>query len=717
MEEVGRGGMAVVYRGMDNLLKREVAIKVLHPHLADHAEARRRLEREAQAVAKLQHRNIIEIYDYSAGNGTDGAFIVTEFISGRTLKDVIAWRTFPFPEIGAMVVAEVCRALAHAHSSSVLHRDIKPENIMVRDDGTIKLTDFGIAQIFDNQRLTVTGQLLGSPAYMAPEQIEGKPLDFRTDVFSTSVLLYQLATGELPFAGRNTHEVLRRICECKVTDVRLLNPLVGARLARIINKGLARDPVDRYPGITPLLDDLLRYLGEAELEEPAKELASFFSQPVTFEQALRQRLIAGLSRRGKAELQAKRSTVALELYNRVLTIDPSNEQVLQELGRLAKRRWLAASVWICVLFAVAACTVAFVAWRPSRDARQGPAMLAPAIANATAAARSHRSLPMANSPTETRETSAGSSTHDGAGADSPRPLSSTPSARSPQESASNEPSLDSGIPAKGPDSPHPPTVTSTQVQTSASTFASTPGSNPTSHLTPTGTPTPAATPAATPTATKSTGAVAVMTAGASSAANGVENPASPGSLPSERPRERPGEQPGERNAPTDPPTGIDSRSAIARVESASSGARTFRFFPNPKNIYYSLDGAPLRQVLRGSLVLQLDPGPHTVLFKHERCEDWVVELSAEEKPNTITGRCRFKPTRIVPHCPQADAVLVNNRSVASDSPIELTNDDFDRDGRYVATIEFSVNGRVQSVSTTAIAGQRPVLVKCASPVP
>src|SRR5262245_14271680 len=196
LEEVGQGGMAVVYRAQDSTLKREVAIKVLHPHLLAEGESKQRLEREAQAVAKLQHDNILQIFDYSGGD-SPSSFIVTEFIDGQTLKQFLANRKAPLPEVAALIVVEVGNALEHAHSLGIIHRDLKPENVMVRKDGFLKLMDFGVAQVLDLERMTVTGQLLGSPAYMAPEIFEGKPLDFRTDVFSLGVILYQMATGEL----------------------------------------------------------------------------------------------------------------------------------------------------------------------------------------------------------------------------------------------------------------------------------------------------------------------------------------------------------------------------------------------------------------------------------------------------------------------------------------------------------------------------------------
>src|SRR3954447_5013499 len=251
LEEVGQGGMAVVYRGFDTTLNREVAVKVLHPHLAGMAESRARLQREAHAVAKLRHENILEIFDYSGPDSPD-SYIVTEFIHGKTLKNFLADHPLPFPEVAEMIASEVARALEHAHQFGVIHRDVKPENVMIRDDGLIKLTDFSIAQIVDKERMPVTGQLLGSPAYLAPEHVEGRPLDFRTDVFAVGILTYQLATGQLPFRGKNPHEVLNRIAGFRLQPAETVNPQVGKRLHRTIDKALQREPDARYADVAEM---------------------------------------------------------------------------------------------------------------------------------------------------------------------------------------------------------------------------------------------------------------------------------------------------------------------------------------------------------------------------------------------------------------------------------------------------------------------------------
>ncbi len=337
LEEVGQGGMAVVYRAQDATLGREVAIKVLHAHLLAEPESKARLYREAQAVAKLQHDNILQIFDYS-GRDSPASFIVTEFIDGSTLKQFLAGKKLPLPEVGVLIALEVAGALAHAHGLGILHRDVKPENVMVRKDGLIKLMDFGVAQIIDLERMTVTGQLLGSPAYMAPELVEGKPVDFRTDVFSMGIMLYQLTTGALPFSGRNPHEVLKRIVECRFADPRGINRLIADRLARIIAKALARRPEDRHQSALALCDDLRDFVKDAGLGVPRQELRAFFSDPEMYEAELRPRMVVAMTSAGRRERALGKTARALELWNRALALDPDNKEVLRELRRVEGRQ-------------------------------------------------------------------------------------------------------------------------------------------------------------------------------------------------------------------------------------------------------------------------------------------------------------------------------------------------------------------------------------------
>jgi tRNA A-37 threonylcarbamoyl transferase component Bud32 len=343
LERVGQGGMAIVYRGIDRQLKRVVAIKVLHKHLADYQEARDRFEREAQAVAKLRHENILEIFDYSGADEAEVAgssYIVTEFIDGQTLKQHITDRPIGYPEVGAMVVLQVCRALAHAHAGGILHRDVKPENIMIRSDGVVKLMDFGIAHMVDLERLTVTGQLLGSPAYMAPEHVDGRALDFRTDVFAAGIVLYQLTVGRLPFEGKNPHEVLKRIAECRFVDPRQVNPRIGNRLGRIVLRAMAAQPADRFPAISEMVLALEGYLEETGIpaDKVASELGRYFQAPAAYEQALKDRMIDHLTRRGQQQLADEDRAAALDVFDRILTIDPHNAKVIDILDGINRRR-------------------------------------------------------------------------------------------------------------------------------------------------------------------------------------------------------------------------------------------------------------------------------------------------------------------------------------------------------------------------------------------
>jgi serine/threonine-protein kinase len=351
LEEVGHGGMAVVYRGLDTALNREVAVKILHAHLAEQEESKQRFQREAQAVAKLQHDNIIEIYDYS-GLDSEDSYIVTEFIHGRTLKDFLSRHPISHPEIAAMVIVEICKALGHAHSLGVIHRDIKPENIMIRDDGRVKLTDFGIAQVVDVQRLTVTGQLLGSPAYMAPELVEGKRIDFRADIFSVGTLIYQLATSDLPFKGKNPHEVLKRIAEGRYVDPEVANPIVGGQLASIIRKTLAHEVDERYQDIDGLHEDLIEFLGMVEINDTRAELAAYFGDPAAYSQELQERVVESLTARGKEALAKRKVPLALECFNRVLCADPKNDEVLAILDQLTRRRRIGRALAVLVLVGV-----------------------------------------------------------------------------------------------------------------------------------------------------------------------------------------------------------------------------------------------------------------------------------------------------------------------------------------------------------------------------
>ncbi|KIG12289.1 serine/threonine protein kinase [Enhygromyxa salina] len=337
LEEVGHGGMAVVYRGRDTILDREVAVKVLHAHLADREESRRRLQREAKTVARLHHDNIVEIFDSSDPSRAHESYIVCEFIHGVTLRDWLDDRWVPHPVLAAMITHRLCLPLEHAHSLGIVHRDIKPENVMIREDGCLKLMDFGIAQILDTQRLTTTGQLLGSPAYMAPELIKGGPVDKRIDIFALGVMLYQLATGELPFAGRNPAQVLNRILEGDYKPPRQVDPKVDEDLAAIIATALALKPADRYQSANSLAKALEGYLQSLAVEALPEELAAYFANPERYTESADARVCRELTRRAARAMRDGNGARALKLLARVLELEPNNKRAAAMLDKVRIR--------------------------------------------------------------------------------------------------------------------------------------------------------------------------------------------------------------------------------------------------------------------------------------------------------------------------------------------------------------------------------------------
>jgi serine/threonine-protein kinase len=337
-DEVGQGGMATVYSGVDLLLNRKVAIKILHRHLCQREEARNRFYREAKVIAKLKHPNIVEIYDY-AGENSEVSFIVEEFVEGRNLLDFIEEFGPIQPEISALIVIVVARALGHAHEQGVIHRDVKPQNILIRKDGILKLMDFGVAHVVDMEHLTVTGQILGSPAHMSPEQIEGRALDGRTDVFSLGTMFYQLCTNKLPFEGETTGAILRAIAEVRYKDIRQVRKGFPDDLQKVLSRMLERDPDKRFQSakeVADTLEGIVKPLGFVEVE---KDLAGFFVNPIVVGEEMRKRVAEARLERAKVYFRKGAYPALIRELNVVLSLDEQNKDALLLLkkGQRAER--------------------------------------------------------------------------------------------------------------------------------------------------------------------------------------------------------------------------------------------------------------------------------------------------------------------------------------------------------------------------------------------
>ncbi len=253
--EIGRGGMGVVYRGRQLSLNRPVAIKVLPPVLAADPQFRERFRQEAEIIAGLSHENIVGVYDIEEAEGT--YFIVMELLEGESLRSLRERKRFSPTEVYG-IGAALARALAYAHSRGIVHRDVKSQNVIITREGRVKLADFGIARLAGSLVKTQTGAVLGTPEYMAPEQARHGESSPKTDLYSLGVLLYELATGRLPFTGGDPFSIaLRHISEAPVAP-RRHDPEIPENLERIILTAMAKDPAERFESASRLAEELER---------------------------------------------------------------------------------------------------------------------------------------------------------------------------------------------------------------------------------------------------------------------------------------------------------------------------------------------------------------------------------------------------------------------------------------------------------------------------
>ncbi len=417
LEEIGHGGMATVYRARDKRLGREVAIKIIHKHLRENAEVAKRFIAEARAAAKLRHPCIVEVHDVSGDEDAE-RYLVVELCRGTTLRKVIEQHQEMPAEIGAAMTAVLCDALDHAHASGIIHRDVKPENVLVElpsdrkslpqarasapgdeqdvepessrrpiskrrpetneerpgsrrvsapsdTSVTIKLTDFGIAKLLDAQGVTSTGQVLGSPAHMAPEQIEAGEVDGRTDVFALGVLMYECLVGHLPFEGKNPAQVLRRVLEGTYPPADRERNTVGGRWSRIIDGALAHRLEDRTASPAKFGERIRDELEALGIQDPRAEIDAYFADPADYVRRLPERLVPKLLARGETARKTGDVVGAADDFNRALALAPHDQSIFKRVRGLrssaARRQYLvrgAAVVGALALLGVVAFGVA-----------------------------------------------------------------------------------------------------------------------------------------------------------------------------------------------------------------------------------------------------------------------------------------------------------------------------------------------------------------------
>ena len=257
--------MANVYLAHDLILDRDVAVKILRGDLADDEKFVRRFQREAIAASSLSHPNIVEMYDVGEDDGK--YYIVMEYVDGKTLKNLIKKRGgLTLPEV-IDIMTQLTSAITCAHDSNIIHRDIKPQNVLIKEDGLVKITDFGIAMALNSNELTQTNSVMGSVHYLPPEQANGKGATIKSDIYSLGIVMFELLTGQLPFKGDNAVEIAIKQMKTQIPSVCNINSLIPQSVENIILKACAKNPKNRYNNVVEMYNDIQTCLDEDRKDE------------------------------------------------------------------------------------------------------------------------------------------------------------------------------------------------------------------------------------------------------------------------------------------------------------------------------------------------------------------------------------------------------------------------------------------------------------------
>ena len=357
-DELGEGGMATVFRARDRELRRDVAVKVLFPHLAKRNDVVRRFQREARAAAVLEHPNILRIYDVGGGTGDDPPFIVMELVRGRTLLQEVEQRPRMLAEVAACVGVLLAEALAAAHQASIVHRDVKPSNVLIAPGGRLLLADFGVARLEteDSSLVTRTGALLGTPAYMSPEQASGDTATAKSDLYSLGATLYQIATGALPYAG-SPAKVMSQIATGTLVPPVKRSASVGPDLSRVIEQLMSHEATERPASAAAVAAELRQVAAGGGLGDPTEELAAYFADPEAFLKERTPKVVSALLGAGRRALDDAKLPRAIAIADRAVALAPEDPAVktlverVTEGDRASRRRRVLAIAGLGVLVA------------------------------------------------------------------------------------------------------------------------------------------------------------------------------------------------------------------------------------------------------------------------------------------------------------------------------------------------------------------------------
>jgi serine/threonine protein kinase len=276
--EIGRGGMGTIYYAVDTMLNRDVALKAIHPQLADNQQLMDRFKIEAMTQARMNHPNIVTIFSF---NKIDDQYIIAmEYVEGKSLKELLQAKKMLGPDEAIGIIIQVAEGLAYAHAHNVIHRDIKPANILLAKDNKVKISDFGIAKVFGAQGLTKTGMMMGTPWYTPPEQIMGKSIDFRADLYSLGVTFYELLTSRVPFDSETNSEFQIQKAHLETPPPRpsIYNPQIGGKLEKIILQALQKKVEKRFQSAEEMIAELKKIHVELSKTKPPDFSASGHTQ-------------------------------------------------------------------------------------------------------------------------------------------------------------------------------------------------------------------------------------------------------------------------------------------------------------------------------------------------------------------------------------------------------------------------------------------------------
>ena len=379
--ELGQGGMATVFLADDTRLDRQVAIKVLHRHLIRDTEHCARFRREAESIAGLSHPGLVQIHDLLEKPGEFLAMVI-EYVDGPSLRELLDDCPPMPPELAATTLLPVLEALQHAHDRRIVHRDFKPENILFDEHSQPRLADFGIAHVIDQQTLTDTGAILGSPAYMSPEGVLGKSIDARTDLFAVGSVLYRMVTGRLPFVGLTPNSIMQDITVGDYERADHICERVGRRFSAIIDRFLSTDPDDRPPSATQAAELLRQFVAES-MGDQTPDLARFVAAPVDYPSELEKQLFDDLLQQAHQAASTADRARALDIAERLMAIDTDDPRPvelldsLHDTGSAPRRKTIAVAVFAIVIAATAAVTGWAFLQSPQKPTPQPTAATAP----------------------------------------------------------------------------------------------------------------------------------------------------------------------------------------------------------------------------------------------------------------------------------------------------------------------------------------------------